>query len=252
MDGMRCVFIFFGLLVGLSLITPPALALSCAPSFRVLMECDETVCSKGFIILIGDGICEGVYRIEDATPEGLQKLYDEEAVSYMDIPRSILDFDSREDQGAGVYEASEDYVPITVDRGQENAKKTEFKSLEEAKEYWRHQQTLAYMFLWSAVIVDGLIFLIAFVTLYLSIKDFRVKYLYGQAIAKKPIAWQFFVWLCSWFSLFLVIGLYKFRLTALLFFIVPIIWVVEIFAFAVFALRRKFYDQQAGSPPPRG
>ncbi len=174
------IFIFFGFFLSAIFCVKPVLALSCAPSFRVLMECDEKGCSKGFIILLTDGICESVYRIEDATPEGLKKLYDNEAVGAMDIPPGVLDFSVREDQGNGIYELSDNYMSIAVDQQPENPKKTNFKSLEEARKYWRFKKFMAFSFSFFLFSVDAVIFLIALVILRISVKEFKAKYLLGQ------------------------------------------------------------------------
>lgn len=237
--GMVRVFILFFLFFICALNAKPVFGLDCASSFRVIMECDETHCSKGFIVLLTDGICEHPYRFEEATQEGLQNLYGE------DIRPSDLDFSNRKPKEKGVYERggySNNYEP----------KKTEFKSLEEARQYWLSEKFMSSVYSWFWFCVDAVIFFIALVTLYLSIKDFRVRYLYGQVIRRKPIIWQGFVWLYSWFPFFLVTSLYETRLTALLFLIVPVLWIVEILALAVYALRRKFNQQESGSPSARG
>ena len=248
------VLIVFGLLFICALVSKPvsATSMSCAPSFRVLMECDETSCAKGFIVLITDGICEHPYRIEEATQQGLKKLYDEAGMSSMEIPASILDFSERENQENGVYEVSEKYVPFTVDEVPEKPKKTEFKSLEEAREFWLSEKFMSSVFSWFWFGLDAVIFFIALITLYLSVTHFKVKYLLRQETEKDPVGWQTFVWLCSWFFLIQLIGLDNMHLTALLFLIVPIIWIGEILALGVYGLRRKTREKQAGSPPARG
>jgi hypothetical protein len=254
-DSMRFVFIFFWFLISVVFTATLALAMSCAPSFRVLMECDEVTCSKGFIVLITDGICENPYRFEEATPEGLKKLYDTEAVDDWDFAPSVLDFSSRKPKEKGIFERGDHYERNgatdffdTVNTPQ----KTDFKTLEEARQYWLSKKFMSSIFSWFWFCVDAVIFFIAVITLYLSVKDFKVKYLYREKTEKHPVKWQIFVWVCSWLFLIQVIGLYQVRLTALLFLIVPTIWIGEILALAVYALRRKFDQKGSGSPPARG
>lgn len=219
------------------------------------MECDEVTCSKGFIVLITDGICENPYRFEAATKEGLKNLYDNEAVSDWDFAPSVLDFSNRKPKEKGIYERGDGYERNGVTDFFDTVntpQKTDFKTLEEARQYWLSKKFMSSVYSWFWFIVDAFIFFIALITLYLSVKNFRVKYLHCAKIEKHPIRWQIFVWVCSWFFLIQVIGLYQARLTALLFVIVPIIWIGEILELAFYTLRRKFNQKGSGSPPARG
>ena len=250
--GMVRVLIVFGLLFICALVSKPVSALDCAPSFRVLMECDETSCAKGFIVLITDGICEHPYRIEEATQQGLKRLYDEEALSDMDIAPSVFDFSNREPKEKGIFERGDHYERSGVTHYFDTVntpRKTEFTTLEEAREFWLSEKFMSSVFSWFWFGLDAVIFFIALITLYLSVTHFKVKYLLRQETEKDPVGWQTFVWLCSWFFLIQLIGLDNMHLTALLFLIVPIIWIGEILALGVYGLRRKTREKQAGSPP---